>query len=254
VSAVVIKQCSCGKAVECEEVEGPLADLANKWGVLCGECEAKQERNREAARQRAAAQQELAHREAQKQRIEEAIRTLPAGLRGFNLGDLDRPGREKAIEAAERWALGQLQGLILLGGVGVGKTTLAAAATVTRITWFPNNPPRWMGVTQALGHLSRAFGDPTREDTLKALTTSSAPLILDDLDKAKPSAFAAETLFTAIDGCFAHARPLMASMNVTPGEIARRWPAPHGEAIASRLAACEVYRVSGPDRRQAKAA
>jgi DNA replication protein DnaC len=236
--------------VEREQAVGPLADLVNRWQVLCSECEAKQERGHEAARRHAAAQQELAHREAQKQRIEEAIRTLPAGLRDFNLGDLDRPGREKAIDAAERWALGQLQGLILLGGVGRGKTTIAAAGAATRITWYPGNPPRWMGVTQALGHLSRAFGDPTREETLKALTDSTAPLILDDLDKAKPSAFAAEILFTAIDGCFAHGRPLMVTMNVTPAEIARRWPAPHGEAIASRLAACELYRVAGPDRRQ----
>jgi DNA replication protein DnaC len=239
--------------VERERAVGPLADVVNKWDVLCAECEAKRERGREAARKRAAAQQELAQAEAQKSRIEEAIRTLPAGLRDFNLAELDRPGREKAIEAAERWAFGQLQGLVLLGGVGRGKTTIAAAAAIARITWFPGSPPRWMGVTQALGHLARAFGDPMRESTLAALTTSSAPLILDDLDKAKPTPFAAETLFTAIDGCIAHARPLMVTMNCTPAEFGRRWPS-HGEAIASRLAACELYRVAGPDRRLAKAA
>ena len=45
----------------------------------------------------------------------------------MRLADLDTAGREKALDAAARSAHGGLKGLVLLGPIGVGKSTIAAA-------------------------------------------------------------------------------------------------------------------------------
>jgi DNA replication protein DnaC len=79
-------------------------------------------------------------------------------------------------------------------------------------------------------------------------------VILDDLDKARPSAFAAEQVFNAVDLCITHGSPLLVTTNLTPSQLATHWPAPHGEAIASRLAGfCELHELTGPDRRLERA-
>jgi DNA replication protein DnaC len=103
--------------------------------------------------------------------------------------------------------------------------------------------------------LSRGFNDERRTRALNRLTSTQAPLVLDDLDKAKPTVFAAEQIFCAIDGAIVNKRPLIVTANVMPSALAAKWPAPHGEAIASRLAGyCRVCMVKGDDRRIARAA
>jgi DNA replication protein DnaC len=85
---------------------------------------------------------------------------------------------------------------------------------------------------------------------MNALDGKHAPLILDDLDKAKVTANAAAILFGAIDGCMTNERPLIVTTNMMPSELAARWPDQHGKAIASRLAGyCALHRITGRDRR-----
>jgi DNA replication protein DnaC len=142
--------------------------------------------------------------------------------------------------------------VLLVGNVGTGKTTIAAAAVHDYISRHPDSAiPRWFGTTAALGRLSRNFGDHEREATLRALAETTAPLVLDDLDKGRPSAFAAEQLFNAIDQAEVSERPLLVTANLPPSALAKSWPQPTGEAIASRLVGyCEIYEVAGRDRRR----
>jgi DNA replication protein DnaC len=75
-------------------------------------------------------------------------------------------------------------------------------------------------------------------------------LILDDLDKVRPTAFAAESLFLAIDQSLTERRSLLVTTNWMPSEFAMQWPKPYGDAIVSRLVGyCELHRLTGQDRR-----
>jgi DNA replication protein DnaC len=202
----------------------------------------------------------VVHRE----RVETALQRMPPALREWRLEALDGQDdsrRAAAIAAAHELVEDNLVGLMLLGPVGVGKTTIAAATVGTYAERNPSRPARWLQVQLALMKLGRPFKDPERMATLDALTETPAlfmgrvsrplgPLVLDDLDKSSPSKSAAEQLFAAIDLCVTHSRPLIVTTNLLPSEIARRWPQPFGEAIASRLVGhCRVLRVDGHDRR-----
>ncbi len=111
--------------------------------------------------------------------------------------------------------------------------------------------PRWISTAEALSYLGRDFSDQQRTRVLEELTRK-APLVLDDFDKARPNVSAVQELFNAIEHAMSHECPIIITTNLRPSEVATRWPAPYGEAIASRLAHkqyFEVHHVPGRDRR-----
>jgi DNA replication protein DnaC len=243
-TTLTVGQCACGTEVSRGLAEGFGAHILNDLPFLCTTCSAareaewtEQDRARESA--------------ANRDRFLQKLDTLPVALRGARLADLDVNGRETALDAAKRWAAGELKGLVLLGPIGVGKTTIAAATDIAYIGSNLHRPtPRWINTVAALNDLSRGFTDSRRVDVQDALDGKHAPLILDDIDKAKPNANAASILFGAIDACLTHERPLVVTTNLMPSQLAVNWPKPHGAAIASRLAGyCELHRVAGRDRR-----
>jgi DNA replication protein DnaC len=172
------------------------------------------------------------------------------------LDRLDTAGREDALTAARAFGDGRLRGLLLTGEVGVGKSTLAAAAAKAYIN--TQGPLRWVRVHQVCIDLGRSHGDPLRADALDALASGGAGagggagVVLDDLDKTRPTAYAAEVLLSAIDNAVSDLRPLLVTTNLPVSGLAGRWPAPFGEAIASRLAGyCSRRTMAGEDRRLA---
>jgi DNA replication protein DnaC len=236
--------CECGVEVSREQAEGFGADILNGLPFLCSPCSTRRAADwaeEDRAKQRVAEQEQFASK----------LETLPAALRGARLDKLDVDGRGTALDAAKRWAAGDLKGLALLGPIGVGKTTIAAAADIAYISRnLQRVPPRWINTVAALNDLSRGFTDPRRKDAQDALDGKHAPLVLDDIDKAKPNANAAAILFGAIDACMTHERALIVTTNLMPSQLAANWPKPHGAAIASRLSGyCELHRVTGRDRR-----
>lgn len=237
--------CNCGNEVERELAEGAFAEIANKLPFRCSECSGNLERQWDD-------EDAESEKRAARERFEKKITTLPPALRDRRLGDLDTDGRANALEAARRWSRRELGGLVLLGDVGLGKTTIAAAAVRDYIARDLSRPtPRWVSTTQALTDLGRSFGHKHREAMIEALTSCDLPLVLDDLDKSKPTAAAALFIFEAIDACMTHNRPLLVTTNLTPDGLAARIPE-HGRAIASRLVGyCELHRISGHDRRKA---
>ena len=227
-------RCDCGAEVNRQEADGYGAHILNSLPFTCDGCLERQEAE-----------------QAEKDRKREEH---DAHERYARLDELDVDGRATALDAARRWAAGELKGLVLLGPIGVGKTTIAAAADVARMKVSPQIP-RWINTVQALNDLGRDFSDKQRVQTMNALDGKHAPLILDDIDKAKPNANAAGVLFGAIDACMTNERSLLVTTNLMPSQLATNWPKPHGEAIASRLVGyCEVHRVTGRDRRLRAAA
>jgi len=242
--ATLTGTCGCGKTVMREQAEGFGADLLNGLPFVCPECSAEREaawEREDAARQQREDQDWLGMK----------LQSLPVALRDARLADLDTDGRTAALDAAQRWSGGELKGLVLLGSIGVGKTTIAAAAVRAYMVNNLRRPsPRWINTVQALNDLSRDFNDRRRVQTMNALDGQHAALVLDDIDKAKPNASAAAHVFGAIDACLTHERPLIVTTNLMPSQLAAYWPKPHGQTIASRLAGyCELHKITGRDRR-----
>jgi DNA replication protein DnaC len=240
------KDCAagCGAKVS-REVPDPsdrFGMLARQMPWVCDPCTARS--NREES-ERAAAEETAATEARSKLRREKS--GIPEHLWSFRFASIDRPaGLERAIDAAMRWAAGDLNGLILSGPNGVGKTRVAVAAANAMVDL---RKVRYFSAPLLLARLGTGdFANPMRRDALDALTGNAA-LVLDDLDKTRPSAYAAEALFVAIDQRADGAAPLLVTTNLKVRELADMIPAPFGEAIASRLRLLEGVRVDGADRR-----
>jgi IstB-like ATP binding protein len=168
---------------------------------------------------------------------------IPLALRGLPLPE-DVSAAASAICA---WARGDGRaGLTLAGQVGVGKTHAAAAAAWERVRL---GPLRWFSVPVLFAQLGRSFSDEGRHDALGVLVGTEA-LVLDDLDKTRPSEYAAEQLFCAIDARVTADAALLITTNLALSELAERFPEPYGEAIVSRIVGyCDTFEMRGADRR-----
>jgi DNA replication protein DnaC len=239
-SEVLCGECECGTAVTREIATGYGAEILNSLPLRCQPCldqmeEAEEARASDEQRQ---ARERLAHERAQ---------TLPRALQSVDLDRLDRAGCGEAIDAARRWAICGDRGLLLVGPFGVGKTTIAAGAMLVRFACGGSGV--WASAPLLLARLGSGLGTPQREAALTVLT-GTRPLVLDDLDKTRPTEYGAEQIFLAIDGAVTEERALLVTTNLRVSELAAKWPAPFGEAIASRLAGyCDVVVLSGGDRR-----
>jgi IstB-like ATP binding protein len=170
---------------------------------------------------------------------------IPTDLRG-----LPRPENDSGPSgAASAWAAGKLRGLTLTGSVGVGKSYLAARAAWWRME---HEALRWLSVPVLFARLGASFSDEGRQDALRVLVGTTA-LVLDDIDKTRPTEYAAEQLFCAIDARVTEGAGLLVTTNLVLSVLAERFPEPYGEAIGSRLAGyCETFAMIGPDRRLAR--
>lgn len=150
------------------------------------------------------------------------------------------------LAAARAWASGETHGLLLHGTVGVGKTTLAAAAANAHLE---HARVRWLSVPALFAKLAQSFDDEDRRQVLKLLT-EPVPLVLDDIDKARASEFAAEQLYLAVDTRYTADASLLVTSNLPVSALAERFGENYGEAIASRLVGyCACFEVQGSDRR-----
>lgn len=235
----------CGNDTPDDRVALPLGDRPYLPPLYCPACAVSLDR---AADERQAALEEERHQVRFAERIRRS--GLPKAYydRDCTLDTLDTAGRVDALDAARRFAAGELLGLLLIGPVGVGKSSIAAAAA--KRFMLNVGSMRWLPVHQITVHLGLPFDDPVRVDTIKALSASNG-LVLDDLDKTRPTAYAAEPLFSAIDRAVSERRPLVVTTNLDLSRLATHWPEPFGVALASRLAAyCETWRIQGTDRRR----
>lgn len=165
---------------------------------------------------------------------------LRAELRGLALPADD----SRASRAIRDWATGKAErhGLTLTGATGVGKTYAAAAAAWERMRI---EPVRWVSVPALSADLGRSFSDQNRHEALGVLVGAEA-LVLDDIDKVRPTDFTIEVLFCAIDSRVTAGAGLVLTTNLALSELADRF----GDAIASRITGySETFLLDGSDRR-----
>lgn len=233
----------CGDPASRPEPDPPLtgrfAELLKRTPILCETCVAAVD----------AEDRERAAREAaQREHAEFAQRLRRSGLPSKHhvaIDSLDHPAG--VVEAAARWAA-HGGGLLLTGRFGAGKTWIAGAAAYGRLR---THRVIWTSAPLLFARLGSGIGKETHDWALAVLASRDA-LVLDDIDKARPTEYGAEQVFLAVDQRVEHEASLLVTTNLTVSGLAERWPEPYGEAIASRLTGyCQVVRVDGPDRRLA---
>lgn len=229
----------CGRTVE-RDTSGRYSKFLASVPLMCDECIARKDDERTEAEQEAAVEREAGRLP---RRIAES--GLPAAHHGKQIADLEHPAA--LLAAAAGWATGQLPGLLLTGDVGRGKTTLAGAAALEMLQ--SSRSLVWSSAPLLMARLGSGFDTDQRAWALDTLA-GHKPLVLDDIDKGRPTEYGAEQIFLAVDTRVEHQLPLLVTSNLDLEQIAERWPQPFGEAIASRLYGyCKVMIVAGQDRR-----
>lgn len=225
----------CGRSVDRPTGNyGTFTALAERLEIVCDECFAEDERleaERTVERERS-----LLDRRVERSGVPRRHRRP--------LEALDHP--QEILGAAGGWSENG-GGLLLTGDVGVGKTTIAGAAAYRFLV--RGGSLAWTSAPLLFARLGSGWNTEQREQALAMLTGRDA-LVLDDIDKTRPTAYAAEHVFLAVDQRVEHGIPLLVTSNLTLDGIAEHWEAPFGEAIASRLTGyCRAVRVGGVDRR-----
>lgn len=246
---VIEGDCACGARVRRElPADAPpfIREMAvrqrDSGFVQCEACAEREERERV----------EVERAEAQAFALERRRKTsgVPPKWQGQTFGQLDDDGpRRRALLRAGEWARGELAGLVLWGAVGRGKTAIAAAAANLRIE---RAPVRWLPVAELLLDLRMPFDSPEYLRALRRLDAARgrASLVLDDLDKLKPTEHAVQPLYVAVNGWIEAELPLLVTLNRDLDELMSWMPETFGEALASRLSGyCATVEVGGRDRR-----
>lgn len=174
-----------------------------------------------------------------------------ATLAGF---ERDTPERKVTCEAVEQWAgqvLDEVQvdrpWLLLTGKYGTGKSHLAAAVLNEALERYWTRA-YFVGWTAHLAALRSTFG-PDSKITTNSLTShlpAARLLVLDDLDKAKPSDWTKDQLYSVLDERYVLELPTVLTCNCTTEELVH-WTGP---ALLDRMTEmCLVVRFAGPSYR-----
>lgn len=142
----------------------------------------------------------------------------------------------------------QAPGWLLSGGVGGGKTHLAAALCHHLAGLYV--PTRMVKAPGLLQMIRRTYDRDTADDArydLRRLDEARV-LVLDDLGTERVTDWAQEQLHTLVDGWYEAGRPLVVTTNLDLEQLAAQL----GDRIASRLSEMtQPLVLKAPDRRLA---
>ena len=137
-------------------------------------------------------------------------------------------------------------GLLLWGGVGTGKTFLAACVANALLD---RSIPVLMPVTGNLLNKLMGIYPSERNAFLKSLNAYSL-LILDDLGMEHSSEFAMSQMFNIVDGWYRTGKPLIVTTNLTLQELKHPPDLAHARIYDRLLEMCTPIRINGQNVRQ----
>lgn len=176
---------------------------------------------------------------------------LPKRYAGADLGALQGPGVKKALKYVEHFEgrASEGRGLLLLGGVGTGKTTLAVAVAKGIIRKHLRSV-RFVTAPDLLQEVRAAFGKGDgAEERLRDAVREAPVLLLDDLGAEKVTDWVREELYCLVDHRYRELLPTIITSNYTVEELEERI----GERTVSRLVEmCDGILLDGADRRKAR--
>lgn len=165
--------------------------------------------------------------------------------------DADRAPALRAVEGWAGRAKGAPRAVLLHGEVGRGKSHIAGVAALERCRV---SRVKWLNMAELMFDLSRSMSDPKRTAAMDALDPgrydTGVALVLDDLDKVRPTDFGVQPVYLAVNAWVEARQPLLVTMNWDLERLEDEFGERYGAAIASRLAGyCSVFEVAGRDRR-----
>lgn len=171
----------------------------------------------------------------EERRAAEAVLSgIDAKWRTVNLGDYDcPPGDAEALAAIRAWD--GTTGLYVHGTPGGGKSHLAFA----RVRELIRDGRKVFAADWAsyLRRIRRTFDQPgEKEHHIADAITKADIVLIDDLGAGSPTPWAAEQLWSLVNGRYAAGLPLVVTSNLPLGALAAKFKGADGDRVASRLA------------------
>ena len=163
--------------------------------------------------------------------------------------NFDREWMPKAYDIAKEYVesfhSNDGKGLIFMGGVGTGKTHLAAAICREVICKY-STTVEFVSYVQLLADIRAAFSDNKNIGEIEEKMMRTGLLVIDDLGKEKQSQFSNETLYRVVNERYKNELPMIITTNWPLKSLSERLD----YAVFSRLiGTCKVVETSGNDYR-----
>ena len=137
------------------------------------------------------------------------------------------------------------EGIIFTGGVGTGKTHLAAAIC-KEVTYKYSTTVEFVSYVQLLADIRAAFSGNKNIGEIEEKMMKTGLLVIDDLGKEKQSQFSNETLYRVVNERYKNELPVIITTNWPLETLSERLD----YAVFSRLiGTCKVVEMSGSDYR-----
>ena len=140
-------------------------------------------------------------------------------------------------------------GLLFWGGVGTGKTYLAACIANALID--QEIPVKMTSIPQITNHMSSLFSDD-KSRFLEELTKPSL-LIIDDLGAERNTEYSLEQIYAVIDSRYSSGKPMILTTNLTLEEMENPDDRNHARIYSRVLERCVPVLTNGPNLRKRNA-
>lgn len=186
-------------------------------------------------------------------------RLVPPRFQGWRMADLDNtPARQQVRQYAAgfKQQSGRGKGLLIVGGTGTGKTTIAAALMIElalsrcRDSEFFEFQPQLVGFKFVTAHDLLEAAKDFKNKSLDKYKQASF-LVIDDLGADRLTDYGAGELLALLDYRYRELKPTVITTNLSRADMI----AYLGERAVSRLDECtDKIVLAGADRRKQKGA